>query len=80
MKSLGITYTHSTPQSLGDQWWFWNCENLPDPLPDYLEPLNDSKGNPLDPFKCIGWGLSEQEARWIDIYGRMINHESKKTR
>ncbi len=36
MKDLGITYQHSTPQSVADQWWFWNCENLPDPLPPYL--------------------------------------------
>jgi len=39
MKELGITYTHSTPQSIVDQWWFWNCENLPASLPPFLEEL-----------------------------------------
>jgi len=37
MKELGITYQHSTPQSIGDQFWFWNCENIPEKLPDYIE-------------------------------------------
>ena len=56
MHDLGITYQHSTPQSLGDQWWFWNCENIPDELPKYITELN------LNPMECIGYGLSEEEA------------------
>lgn len=56
MKTLGITYQHATPQTLGDQWWFWDCENVPNPLPGYLSILN------IDPHKAIGWGLSEQQA------------------
>jgi hypothetical protein len=59
MKDLGIKYFRSTPQSLGDQWWFWCCENIPDPLPPYLTDLN------LDPMKCIGYGLSPEEAKSI---------------
>ena len=39
MRELGITYTHSTPQSLADQYWFWNCENVPTKLPSYLKQL-----------------------------------------
>lgn len=32
MNELGIKYEHSTPQSIGDCWWFWNCSNIPNPL------------------------------------------------
>jgi len=56
MRSLGITFQHSTPQSLGDQWWFWCCKNIPEPLPPYLSILD------ADPMKCIGYGLSEEDA------------------
>lgn len=62
MKNLGITYQVSTPQSIYDSWWFWNCENVPDPLPPYLAVLN------ADPMKCIGWGLSQEEAERIRDY------------
>jgi hypothetical protein len=62
MKRLGITYQHATPQSLSDSWWFWNCENVPDELPSYLEPLN------LAPHKAIGWGLSKELADSIVAY------------
>src|SRR5262249_55009235 len=33
MRRLGITYQYAVPQSMGDCWWFFNCENVPDPLP-----------------------------------------------
>ena len=56
MRELGITYQHASPQSLGEQWWFWNCENVPTELPPFLTQLN------LDPKKCVGWGLSQQDA------------------
>jgi hypothetical protein len=59
MRQLGITYQVATPQSICDQWWFWNCANVPDPLPSYLTPLG------LDPMKCVGWGLSQEEAEAI---------------
>lgn len=59
MQNLGITYQVSTPQTIADQWWFWNCENVPTELPIYLELLE------LDPQKCIGYGLSKQEADLI---------------
>lgn len=68
MKRLGITYYHATPQSMGDQWWFWNCENIPDPLPEYITELV------MDPLKAVGHGLSEQEAR--DIISIMNARES----
>lgn len=62
MKRLGITYQHSTPQSMGDQWWFWNCENVPEPLPEHFSILD------LDPMKQIGWGLSQEDAEKIRDY------------
>lgn len=62
MRELGITYQHATPQSLGDQWWFWNCENVPDELPEYLSELN------LDPMGCIGHGLCTEDAVKIRDY------------
>lgn len=63
MKRLGITYQHATPQSIADQWWFWNCENIPDPLPDHLSVLS------VDPMQMIGFGLSKKEAE--NIRGQM---------
>jgi len=62
MKRLCITYQHATPQTMGDQWWFWNCENLPDVLPDHITELA------LDPMECIGHGLSKEEAEKIRDY------------
>lgn len=59
MKALGITYTEATPQSMGDQWWFWNCGNVPTELPSYLTPLN------VDPMECIGFGLDQKQAEAI---------------
>lgn len=59
MQELGITYQHSTPQSIADQWWFWNCENLPNELPPFLEVMD------IDPMKQIGNGLSVEEAKRI---------------
>lgn len=62
MKSLGITYQHATPQSIADQWWFWNCKNVPDELPRYLSELD------VNPQECIGWGLSQELANLIGNY------------
>jgi hypothetical protein len=60
MKELGITYQWATPQSIGDQWWFWNCKNVPQDMPDYLKDLK------LEPHDCIGFGLSEEIARSLE--------------
>ena len=62
MEDLGITYQHRTPQSMGNQWWFWNCENIPQDLPPFLE-LAD-----WDPMKTIGYGLSLEDAEKIRDY------------
>lgn len=62
MIRLGITYQHATPQSMGDQWWFWNCENTPEELPKHISILES------DPMKFIGWGLSKEDAENIRDY------------
>ena len=62
MQELGITYQHATPQSIADQWWFWNCENIPEQLPPYLEVMD------LNPMEQIGWGLSKEDAEKIRDY------------
>jgi hypothetical protein len=64
MRELGITYQHGTPQSLGDQYWFWNCENIPEKLPKFITELD------IDPMEYIGFGLSEKEAEKIRDYKR----------
>lgn len=59
--ALGIAYQHATPQSITDEWWFWNCENVPSVLPSYIVPLD------VDPMAVIGYGLSEETARLIAL-------------
>jgi hypothetical protein len=63
MRSLGIKYQHATPQSMGDQWWFWNCENIPLPIPFGLGVLDI-----VDPGKYVGFGLTQGEADKIKSY------------
>ena len=63
MRRLGITYQHATPQSIGDQWWFWNCENVPNPLPEHFSILECD-----NPDEMIGNGLSQADANKIRDY------------
>jgi hypothetical protein len=63
MKALGITYQHATPQSMYDQWWFWNCENIPNPLPGWLSELT------VQPMSAVGYGLTKEEALEIQNKG-----------
>lgn len=56
MRALGITYEHTTPQSVADQWWFWNCTNVPAVLPPYLSELL------ITPHQAIGHGMSKEMA------------------
>ena len=65
MKDMGITYQHATPKSLGYQWWFWNCENIPAELTVELTELK------LDPMECIGFGLSKKDAEKIRDYSNL---------
>jgi hypothetical protein len=62
MHELGVTAQYATPQSVTDSWYFWNCENLPDPLPPYLTVME------VDPMRFIGLGLSEKIAKEIRDY------------
>ena len=39
MYDLGIEFEHSVPQSLIDEYWFFNCSNVPDKLPEYISIL-----------------------------------------
>jgi len=45
MKSLGITYKSCSPNMLAESWAFWYCENLPEPLPEYLTLMEASTEN-----------------------------------
>ena len=57
MQQLGITYELATPQSVADCWWFWNCENVPDPLPEGLSVLD------ITPREAVGYGLSKEDVK-----------------
>lgn len=57
MKELGITYQLAVPQSIGDCWWFFNCENVPAELPEYLREQDFGDLNTL-----VGFGLSQKNA------------------
>lgn len=59
IQNLGITYQHSTPQSISDSWWFWNCENVPEELPTFIGKLK------IKPEEAVGRGLSEADAKAI---------------
>lgn len=36
MVELGITYSGASPHPIGDCWHFFDCENIPEKLPDFL--------------------------------------------
>lgn len=59
MRDLGISYTHSTPRTVADCWYFWNCTGVPEPLPTHIETFR------TDPMKLVGYGLSEEDAAEI---------------
>jgi len=62
MRDLGITYQVAVPQSLGDCWWFFNCENVPEQLPAHIT------SKPLDDVFFLGHGLSKADAQKIHNY------------
>lgn len=51
INELGIKYEVPVPQSIADQWWFLNCDNIPDELPDYMEYIY------LDDEDLVHWGV-----------------------
>jgi len=69
MKELGIEYQVSTPQSMGNQWWFWNCENVQNELPLFLTTLDK------DPLLCVGNGLGPDEAIRIRLKQEELEKE-----
>lgn len=62
MEELGITYQKALSQSMGDQWTFFCCENLPEELPEYLDAID------ANPISYIGYGLNKEEAERLSIY------------
>ena len=66
---LKIKYDHATPQSMGNQWWFCNCSNLPEELPEFLT-LREN----VDPYEYIDFVNNEQkeECQCIEINGSIF--------
>jgi len=62
MSSLGITYQHSTPQSIVDQWWFWIPEGEGFELPKFITITYKN------PMKNIGNGLNKETAKFLRDY------------
>ena len=62
MKEFGITYQYASSHSIGEQWRFWNCENIPEELPNYIEIMD------LDPMGCIGIAFDLETAKEIRDY------------
>lgn len=60
MLELKIEYQHATPQSIADQWWFWNCTNVPEDLPVFLTELT------VEPLDAVGYGLSLAKAEELE--------------
>lgn len=60
VNDLGITYQIRRGHSMGDFWQFWNCENVPDELPNRLSVQED-----LNPLEWVGYDLSQEEAEAI---------------
>lgn len=60
---LGIKYIYSVPQSLGEQYWFLCCENVPENLPMYITKMEISDANEL-----IGYGLNKEMAETVNKY------------
>ena len=65
MKSIGASYGIGVPQSIADCWQFYMCEYDAEKMPDFVKI-----DVYVDPFKRIGWGLSEQNAKEIDQWIR----------
>lgn len=63
LREMGITYQLATPQSVIDQWLFWNCVNIPSKLLPYIAEFD---ANPMD---YVGKGLTEVEALRIESGG-----------
>ena len=65
MKHIGASYGIAVPQSIADCWQFYMCEYDTEKMPDFVRI--DAY---VDPFKRVGWGLSEENATKIDQWIR----------
>lgn len=63
IKDAGITYTHAIPQTISDEWWFFNCENVMPHVEGVISTLEID-----DAREYIGWGLSAKQAEEINNY------------
>ncbi len=43
MKELGITYKKSEGVAIRDAWFFYDCSNVPEKLPEFIEQVFDRK-------------------------------------
>jgi len=43
INDLGITYKKCEPMPIGDCWLFFDCENIPNELPSFIEILQKQK-------------------------------------
>ena len=57
---LGIEFEKAVVQTIADQIWYFNCTNVPDPLPKGWEVLE----TPL--HELIGWGLTKKDVEYLN--------------
>lgn len=60
MKRHGISYEKAVATPITDSWTFFNCSNVPDPLPDDLMVMKK------DAFAWVGRGLSHEDAEALE--------------
>lgn len=65
-QDLGIDYSKAVPQTMGEQTWYFNCQNVPEELPDGWSIIEGE----LEKF--IGYGLS-----WDDVKELRAQHNGK---
>lgn len=58
-KELGIKWEKSVVQTIADQTWFFNCTNVPDPLPNGWEVMD------IPLHELIGYGLDEDDVKQL---------------
>lgn len=63
MRDMGISYTYGIPQSIADQWWFMDCKNIPDALPEYITRMEADR----DYNELVGHGLDKEMAAVLNL-------------
>ena len=62
MEELGVSYKKAVPQTIMDQWWFFDCKGITVPEMmnyDFLALLRE------DPTFAVGHGLSEEDVKQL---------------